>query len=93
MANPISAWHQIPKDDAWKQVTLRSVNAMGQNLWIRCDHCCHDLVINAVVFSERSGVDLDSPLLGVSLKLKCSKCGQRKSYCRPEPYGIHQRKA
>ena len=44
-------------------------------------------------YLERAGIDLDTPLLRVSLKLKCTKCGQRKSYCRPEPYGISQRKA
>lgn len=53
-------WHTTPKDDAWKQVTVRSVKALCQNLWLRRNHCDHEVVIDAVVFSERSNVSFDT---------------------------------
>jgi hypothetical protein len=28
----------------------------------------------------------DIPLLLISRRLACSRCGERKSHCRPEPY-------
>ena len=74
------SWHgPLPKDDAWRQVTLRSVSGLGQNLWLRCHYCYHDVIINAVVFAEQTSVDLDTSLLTVSRYLKCSKCEERKS--------------
>lgn len=85
-------WHTTPKDDAWKQVTVRSVNPLCQNLWLRCNHCDHEVVIDAVVFSERSNASFDTPLLLIGQRLRCSKCGEQKSHCWPEPYGVHQRK-
>ena len=53
-------WHTTPKDDAWKLVTVRSVNPLCQNLWLRCNRCDHEVVIDAVVFSERSNVSFDT---------------------------------
>lgn len=37
-------WHAIPKDDAWRQVTLRSIADLGRRLWLRCEHCGHEVV-------------------------------------------------
>ncbi len=48
-------WHSIPKDDAWKQVTPQSVAELGQQLWLRCDACGHELYFDPLDFARRQG--------------------------------------
>ena len=85
-------WHTIPRDNAWRQVTLASIHGLGQRLWLRCDHCGHDIIAEPITFSEQHQVSTGTPLLSISLRLVCTCCGERKSHCKPEPYTIERRK-
>ena len=49
-------WHTLPKDDAWKQVTPQSVSELGQQLWLRCDACGHELYLESIDFARRHGL-------------------------------------
>ena len=83
-------WHTIPTDDAWKQVSLVSIATLGQRLWLRC-HCGHEVIVGPIEFADARKLDHRTPLLRISQALRCSRCGERKAHCRPEPYGIGQR--
>jgi hypothetical protein len=84
-------WHTLPKDDAWKQVTPQSVAELGQQLWLRCDACGHELYLEPLDFARRHGLDPRTPLLRIGEALRCVKCGERKGGCRPAPYRIGER--
>ena len=82
----MDTWKQtMPRDDAWKQVTAASVAALGQGLWLRCD-CGHELIVDALAFADRHKLGHDTPLLRIGEALRCSRCGEKKAHCRPEPY-------
>lgn len=80
------AWHTIPKDDAWKQVTLASVNALGQRIWLRCNGCGRDVYTPPLDFAAQRNLDPSTPLLVITIRLRCTRCGKRKGWCSPEPY-------
>ena len=84
-------WNIIPKDNAWRQVTLASIEALQQKLWLRCDECAHDVITTPAFMHEKHGLDWRTPLLTISRSLRCSCCGSRKAACRPKPYGIGDR--
>lgn len=86
-------WHAIPKDDAWKAVTLASVNALGQRLWLRCDGCGRHVYTPALEFAAGRGLDPSTPLFAITLRLRCTRCGERKGWCAPEPYSQGQARA
>ena len=80
------AWHVLPADGAWKQVTLATMAALGYRLWIRCNHCGHSVTPEVEDFAGRYRLDKQTPLMIVGRALKCTKCGERKAHCWPEPY-------
>jgi len=82
------AWHITPKDDAWRQVTLASVEQLEQRLWLRCNGCGHSAIIAPRAFAERAGVDMTTPLLTIGQALRCVECGEQKGHCWPEPHGV-----
>ncbi|MGE0629290.1 MAG: hypothetical protein AB7O43_15810 [Hyphomicrobiaceae bacterium] len=84
------SWHKIPRDDAWKQVSPASVDALGQMLWLRCA-CGRNCYVEPLSFADRHGLDHRTPLLRISQALRCSKCGEKKGWCAPKPYGIDDR--
>lgn len=79
-------WHAIPKDDAWQRVTPLSVQALGRKLWLRCDACCHTRMVPAIEWCDSTKVPRDTPLLLIARRLRCTKCGERKAHCWPEPH-------
>jgi hypothetical protein len=84
-------WHKTPTNDAWRSVTLASVAALGQHVWLRCNACGRDELVEPLEFAERTGIDPATPLLTIGRALKCSVCGERKGHCWPEPYAIRKR--
>ena len=79
-------WHSTPRNDGWKCVTPRSVEALGQRLWLRCNACGHDLLVPAVDWASGCGVDPETPLFTIARRLRCERCGERKAHCWPEPH-------
>ncbi len=81
-----STWHTIPKDDAWKQVMLARMEEAGTKLWLMCDARLRTVYPEPRAFAEEHGLDMTTPLPTISLRLRCTKCGERKAHFRPEPY-------
>jgi len=80
-------WHTIPRDDAWKRVTIAHISSLGQRLWIHC-HCGRQRVVEPSAYATETGLDTATPLHSIGPRLRCSKCGERKVQVWPEPYGI-----
>jgi len=80
-------WRTIPKDDAWKQVTLPHVEGLGQRVWVHC-HCGRQRLLEPSAFAADVGVLMETPLLSIAIKLRCSACGEKHVQVWPEPYGI-----
>jgi hypothetical protein len=83
------SWHQTPKDDAWKRVTLSHIARLGQRIWIRCNGCGHEQIVEPLAFAAFHGLDEGTPLLSISERLVCTACGEHKAHCWPEPYKVH----
>jgi hypothetical protein len=88
--NP-NLWNPFPKDDAWKRCSLRGVVDAGQRLWLDCCGCNRHRYIPVLEWAEKHGVDLDTPLLLVARRVRCSRCGRRAVKVRSEPYSNLQR--
>jgi hypothetical protein len=78
-------WHRTPQGDAWKQAHLQMLVNLNMNLMLRCDHCAHSTIEDPRLFAARHNLDLLTPMLRVSKRLKCTKCGERKGRATPEP--------
>ena len=37
-------------------------------------------------FATEHGLEMTLPLLSIARRLRCSRCGERKAHCWPEPY-------
>ncbi len=85
-------WNRIPKDDAWRKVHLAYMVEMANRLWLRCDACGHETYPEPQAFADEHHLEMTTPLLPISRRLRCSKCGSRKCGCRPEPYNNLQRR-
>ncbi len=85
-------WNRLPKDNAWRQVHLAYMVEMANRLWLRCDVCGHEVYPEPLAFADEHHLDMTTPLLLISRRLRCSKCGSRKCGYRPEPYTISKRR-
>lgn len=81
------SWHSIPKDDSWKQVTLAHIESLGQRLWISC-HCGREKIIGPSAYAAEVRTPMSTPLLAISLRLRCTACGEKRVHVRPEPYAM-----
>ena len=81
-------YHQRPRDDAWRAVTLAQVESMGHRIWLRCNGCGRSVMVAPADLSRTSGRPMSTPLLLIAEALVCSACGARRAHCWPEPYGI-----
>ena len=79
-------WHPTPQDDAWKLAHLAMLECLGKDAWLRCDECAHTVMVKPRDFAERHGLDMLTPLLAISRRMRCSRCGARKGGCRPAPH-------
>jgi len=82
-------WHTEPKNDAWREVHLAHVESLGSQLWLRCNACGHSLTPEPRAFANEHHLDMQTPLLMIAQRLKCTHCNERKAHCWPEPYGIN----
>ena len=85
-------WHRTPKDDAWKHAHLAMVEGLGNRLWLSCDHCQRTVMADVREFARTHHLDMLTPLLTVSRRLRCSRCGERRAYDRLEPHGYSHRR-
>lgn len=81
------AWHTIPRDDAWKQVTLAHVDALGRGIWIHC-HCGRQKIVGPGAFAIELRLPMTTPLLSIALRMRCTACGEKKVQVWPEPYSM-----
>jgi hypothetical protein len=81
-------WHTEPKNDAWREVHLAHVESLGNRLWLRCNACGHSMTPEPCAFAAEHHLDMQTPLLLIARRLKCTRCNERKAHCWPEPYGI-----
>jgi len=84
-------WHAIPRDDAWRQVTLDHIHGLGQRIWVHC-HCGRQRVVEPGAYAAETGISMSAPLLAIALRLRCKACGERTVQVWPEPYGIGDRR-
>lgn len=86
------AYHRLPKDDAWREVTLEHVaSVQTDTLWLQCQACRHGVDERISDFGSRTGLPGDMPLMLIAMALKCTQCGERKAICWPKPYSIAYR--
>ena len=78
-------WHTTPKDEAWKKAHLSMLVNLNMRLMLRCDACAHTTVEDPRLFAARHDLDLLTPMLTVSKKLRCTKCLKRQGRATPEP--------
>ena len=83
-------WHPTPKDEAWKQAHLAMVERLGKDAWLRCDECAHTAMVKPREFAERHGLDMLTPLLTISRRMRCTRCRARKGGCRPAPHNTRR---
>ena len=67
------SWHQIPKDDAWKQAHLAML-VSGKRAWLHCDDCRHSVMIEPAELAQRHRLDMQTPLLTISKAMRCTRC-------------------
>src|SRR5215213_2829309 len=81
-------WHPTPKDDAWRQAHLAMLERLGKDAWLRCDACIElrHVMVKPRDFAERHRLDMLTPLLTISRRMRCTRCGARKGGCRPAPH-------
>ena len=79
-------WHRTPKDDAWKQAHLQMLVNLNMNLDAEMRPLLpYDQSKTRRLFAARHNLDLLTPMLTVSKRLTCTKCGERKGRATPEP--------
>jgi hypothetical protein len=79
------SWHTIPKSDGWRQVTLASIEALDQRLWLRCNACGREKYLAPRAFAMDHRLDMATPLLLIGRSLRCTGCQARKAHCWPAP--------
>ena len=84
------SWHIRPKDDEWKRATL---TRWGEGkLWLHCGGCFRSYTVRIEAFIAFHGLAPETPFLIVNERMRCVSCGESKGMCRPEPYGIEERR-
>jgi hypothetical protein len=78
-------WHKTPRDDAWRQAHLAMVERLGKKVWLNCEWCQHSVYADVREFADQHRLDLLTPLLTVSRRLRCTRCGLRSAHAKPEP--------
>jgi hypothetical protein len=77
--------HPTPKGDAWKKAHLAMLVNLDMRLMLRCDQCSHSIIEDPRLFAARHNLDLLTPMLTLSKRLKCMKCGECKGWATPQP--------
>ena len=74
------------------QTQWRWSRASGVRLWLSCDWCQHSAMVDVRAFAAQHGHDMRTPLLTISRALKCTRCGERRNWCRLGPNGYGMRR-
>lgn len=75
-----------PRDDAWKRVTLGHLASLGQRMWLRCNVCGHEQIVEPLAFAAFHDLSEHTALLNIAERLKCTACGAHQAHAWPEPY-------
>ncbi len=74
-------WHQFPRDDAWKRVTLAHQERERFKLEPICRNCRHcGPVMTPREVAVWAGVDMEAPVIALAARLVCTKCGLPAGY-------------
>ena len=76
----------FPKDDAWKQCGVRGIVDDGNKLWLHCYGCHRHRYADAREWVEKNDVDLDTPLLLISRRVRCTRCDRLTVTVTAAPY-------
>ena len=68
------------------------VEKLGKHLWLNCDGCQRAVMADVREFATTHQLDMNTPLLTISRRLRCTRCGKRKAHARPEPHGYGARR-
>ena len=79
----------VLKDDAWRQAHLAMLEGLQMQALLRCDACGRSMLVDPREFAERHGLNMLTPMLTISRRLRCTACGERKAGCRPAPPNSH----
>jgi hypothetical protein len=82
------AYHPIPDDDGWRAVTLAYVIGHDRRLWLYCNRCQRSQYVWPAEFAAEHGIDLETPLLSIARRIRCTGCGLRLMTVWEEPYSI-----
>lgn len=82
------AYHPLPKDGAWRRVTLAHIEELGTRIHIGCCGCGREERVWPRSYAEQHGIPMDTPLKLVERRIRCSTCGARIVHAMPEPYSI-----
>ena len=88
LAHIIALWSASPIDNAWKLVTLETVAARGVRVLAFCYECPHSVLMSCDEAARRFKVSMDTPMLTIGNRLKCTKCGARNGGFWSEPYSM-----
>jgi hypothetical protein len=78
--------HWLPKDDGWKQCTLRRLVNEGLRLWLHCYGCHRHCYVDTLAWVEKNAVDLDTPILLINRRVRCTRCNRLTVKLAAEPY-------
>ncbi len=82
------AYHPMPRDDAWKRVTLEYIAERGVRLRLGCCGCQRWAWAWPKAFADQHGLDMRTPLLTVERRIRCTTCKARIIKISPENYSI-----
>jgi hypothetical protein len=74
-------WHQFPKDDGWKKVTLAHQERERFQLQPCCRSCWHrGPPMTPAEVAAWANVSMETPIIALATRLVCSKCGLPAGY-------------
>lgn len=76
-----------PKDN---RSTLRSIISLGKRVWLDCSGCDRSRYLDTFAWIEQHGLDIDTPLLVLGRRIRCTRCGRRTVAVKAEPYSNTQ---
>jgi hypothetical protein len=78
--------YRFPKDDAWTQCTLRGLLDEDKRLWLHCYGCHRHRYVDTRAWVEKNAVDIDTPILLISRRVRCTRCNRLTVTLAAEPY-------
>ena len=58
---------------------------LGKRVWLNCDWCQRSVYADVRAFAMGHRLDMLTPLLTISRRLRCTRCGYRRAHAKPEP--------